>query len=156
MESRNHGRSMKMNKWISVKERLPELKIKKRFGDYLVSEPVYITYKHNGKNYVCPIPCIFHSNGNWYNDADALEEWVCLDDYDDKTDAPIMAEVIAWMPMMEPYDKNSADNKVEQLKNEIKDWTVFNASVKNGEYVEEHVNVVSYENVLDIIDKTLV
>lgn len=59
------------------------------------------------------------------------------------------------MPAIEPYNGNNVGNDVEKLKKEIKDWAVFDVSVKNGEYIEEHVNIVSYENVIDIIDKVL-
>lgn len=145
-----------MNNWISVKDKLPELKNKIPWShNNMVSDPVYITCRHNDRNYTCPIPCILHSNGNWYNDAASIKEWVNLDSNDDITEDPIKTEVIAWMPMMEPYDENKAVNKIDQLKKEIKDWAVFDVSVKNGEYIEEHVNILSYENVIDIIDKTL-
>jgi hypothetical protein len=94
-------RIVRMSEWISVKERLPEFKHSLLFGEY--SDPVYITYRMNNRAYVCPIPCIYHSSGNWYTDAESLKEWVNLDDYDDNTDTPIASDVIAWKPLLEPY-----------------------------------------------------
>ena len=103
-----------MNNWISVKERLPEL-VNDRSSRFFVdrrSDPVYVTTKWENKRQVLPIPCILHSNGNWYIDDDSLKEWVNLNDYNDGTDDPLKVEVIAWRPMMEPYNDDSSSNIV--------------------------------------------
>lgn len=91
-------------RWISVSERLPELTIDiSDFGrKEKKSKLVYITCKRLNEVYTCPLPCYLHSNGHWYLDKPSLQEWVNLDDYDDGTDEPIRAEVIAWMPLPEP------------------------------------------------------
>ena len=103
---------IKMSNWISVKDKLPEIKNKIPYShNNMISDPVYITYRHNAKNFVCPIPCVLHSNGYWYNDADSLKEWVHLDSNDDLTEDPIKAEVIAWMPIMKPYDENESGDR---------------------------------------------
>ena len=95
-----------MNNWISVKERLPEL-VNDRSSRFWIdrrSDPVYVTFIWENKRQVLPIPCILHSNGNWYIDSHSLEGWVNLDKYDDGTDDPLKVEVIAWMPLINPYN----------------------------------------------------
>ena len=93
--------------WIPVSERLPELDVNinvyTKENPIMVSEPVCISYKLNGRDYVCPIPCILHSNGHWYIDNNSLEDWVNLDDYDSGIEDPLRLQVTAWMPEPEPY-----------------------------------------------------
>ena len=103
--------------WIPVSERLPELdvninayKIKKK--PIMVSKPVYISYRFDGHDHVCPIPCILHSNGYWYID-DSLVDWVNLDAYDSGIDSPLVLQVTAWMPLLEPYKAESEGDSDE-------------------------------------------
>ena len=94
--------------WIPVSERLPELITHKTsWGMVKKSELVYITYQQNGKPQYCPIPCYYHSNGNWYTDRKSVEEWANLDEYDDLMDDALCCEVIAWMPLPKPYKAES-------------------------------------------------
>ncbi len=101
------------NRWIPVSERLPELNINVGTKRYPImkSDPVYITIRMAskdtiGQNVVCPIPCSFFSNGNWYVDGDSLDGWVNIDDYDSGIEEPFSSnvEVVAWRPMFEPYE----------------------------------------------------
>ena len=98
-------------KWIPVSEELPELDVNinvySKKNPIMVSKPVYISYKLDGRDYVCPSPCILHSNGHWYIDSDSLEDWVNLDDYDSGTDSPLSLEVTAWQPLPKPYKPES-------------------------------------------------
>lgn len=100
--------ALEQTRWIPVSERLPELDVNvnvyTKKNPIMVSKPVYISYKLDGRDYVCPIPCILHSNGYWYIDNGSLEDWVNLDDYDSGTDSPLSRlEVTAWMPLIEAY-----------------------------------------------------
>lgn len=80
------------NKWIPCSEKLPACDL-----------PVYITYKSERKNYFCPIPCVLSKNGHWYNHRESVSGWANLDEFDDWLDDEISGEVVAWMPMFEPY-----------------------------------------------------
>ena len=91
--------------WIPTCKKLPELhdtgypyrKGIKR------SDPVYITYRQDDKNYFYPLPCRLYDNGKWYTDRDSLKDNVGLDEYDDKTDDPFVVKIVAWRPFPEPY-----------------------------------------------------
>ena len=98
--------------WIPVSERLPELITHKTsWCIEKKSDLVYITYRHNGKNQYCPIPCYYHSNGNWYTDRESVEEWANLDEYDDLMDDALCVEVVAWMPLPKPYEPQESEDK---------------------------------------------
>lgn len=107
-------KALEPTRWIPVSERLPELDVNinvyEKKNPIMVSKPVYISYRLDGRDYVCPVPCILHSNGYWYNDAGSLKDWVQLDDYyDGGADLPISLEVTAWMPLPEPYKAESEE-----------------------------------------------
>lgn len=104
------------NRWIPTEERLPELNINigTRKDPLMISEPVYITIRAAsrdtiGQNIVCPIPCFLSSNGNWYVDGNSLDGWVEVDSYDSGIEEPFSSnvEVVAWRPMLEPYEEVS-------------------------------------------------
>lgn len=98
------------NRWIPVSERLPELhdaNYPYRKGTKR-SEPVYITTRQDGENYFYPLPVRLYDNGYWYADKDSLEDsGINLDDYDDGTDTPFAVDIVAWKPMLEPYEEVS-------------------------------------------------
>lgn len=91
--------------WIPVSEGLPKLvnDIGTKKYPLMVSKPVHISYRIDGRDYVCPIPCVLDSYGNWSLDRSSIEDWVNLDDYDSGTEDPLHLEVTAWKPLMEPY-----------------------------------------------------
>ena len=102
------------NRWIPVSERLPELNINigTKKIPLMISEPVYITIRMApkdtiGQNIVCPIPCFLSSNGYWYVDGNSLDGWVDIDSYDSGIEEPFSSnvEVVAWRPMLEPYEE---------------------------------------------------
>ena len=94
-----------MADWISVKERLPETKHKRFLSRHTLSDPVYVTVKGTYGNDVCPVPCVYRSDGNWYIDKDSLVLWIRLDVFD-VIDGPISEDVVAWMPLLTPFKEN--------------------------------------------------
>ena len=93
--------------WIPVSKRLPKLTRKPPLDSYMRSEAVFVTYRSEGKNYFCPLPCYYRSNGYWYIDTECIEkEGANFDEYDNGFDMPF-SDVIAWMPLPKPYKAES-------------------------------------------------
>ena len=97
--------------WIPVSERLPELTIHNNepyIGEWDNSEPVLIYHKDD--HYECRFIVGQYTNGFSNEDGSIEYGWIEINDCND------IDNVIAWMPIPEPYTADTPQTDVYDYK----------------------------------------
>ena len=103
-------------KWIPVSERLPELTIHNNepyIGEWDNSEPVLIYHKDD--RYECRVIVGQYTNGFSNEDGSIEYGWIEINDAND------IDNVIAWMPLPEPYTDDTPQTDCDKCI-----WNVCN------------------------------